>query len=127
MILVDTSIWIEFLRQQNEEIQNQLEIEIENGKVIALSFVFGELLQGVRSTKEEEVIISLWHDLFKIDEGELFFNAGRLSSEHKLYSKGVGLIDSALLFAAKSNRFVIWSLDKKLLESARQLNVEHVE
>jgi predicted nucleic acid-binding protein len=46
MILVDTSVWIEFLRQNNESIELALVREMENGNVIALSPIFGELLEG---------------------------------------------------------------------------------
>ena len=123
MILVDTSIWIEFLRQNNGTIDLDLVSEMETGNVIALSPVFGELLQGVKSDREEKIIIDLWDDLMKVNEYQLFIQAGKLSYEHKLNTKGIGLIDCAILAAAKINKLEIWSLDKKLIEASKSLMI----
>jgi len=125
MILVDTSVWIEFLRQINVDIDLTLVREMENGNVIALSPVFGELLQGVKSLREERVIIDLWEDLMKVNEDHLFIQAGKLSYEHKLGSKGLGLIDCAIMAAARMNKLEIWSLDKKLIEASKLLMIPH--
>jgi|SRR6267142_600869 len=123
MILVDTSVWIEFLRQSNELIEAGLVLEIENGNVIALSPVFGELLQGVKSSREEKILIDLWEDLLKVNEDQLFIQAGRLSYEYKLIVKGLGLIDCAILAAAKVNKLEVWSLDRKLIEVSKSLMI----
>jgi predicted nucleic acid-binding protein len=123
MILVDTSVWIEFLRQNNESIELALVREMETGNVIALSPVFGELLQGVKNDREEKIIVDLWEDLVKVNEYQLFIQAGSLSYEHKLNSKGVGLVDCAILVAAKLNKLEIWSLDKKLIEASKALMI----
>jgi predicted nucleic acid-binding protein len=123
MIIVDTSVWIEFLRQKNEVIERHLEKEIEAGSIVALSPVFGELLQGAGSAREEKIILDLWEDLIKINEDQLFILAGKLSNEYKLNSRGVGLIDCSILVAAKINKFEIWSLDKKLAEAGKLLGI----
>lgn len=115
MILVDTSVWIEFLKKTDPDIDLRLSMYIENGQVGALSLVFGELLQGVRDEREEKLILELWKHLPKIDESQLFIEAGKLSYRHKLFSKGVGLIDACILAAALRDGHEIWTLDKKLL------------
>ncbi len=120
-MLVDTSIWIEFLRQKNAEIELKLAREMENGNVIAFSPVFGELLQGAKNIREEKIIINLWEDINKVNEDNVFIEAGRLSYEHKLYSKGLGLIDCALLAIALRYEFEMWTLDKKLIEVSKTL------
>src|SRR5271154_4094785 len=107
MILVDTSVWIEFLRQKNEAIVQRVILEAEAGGIVALSPVFGELLQGAASAREEKLVLDLWEDLIKVNEDQLFILAGKLSNEYKLHSKGVGLIDCAILAAAKINRLEI--------------------
>lgn len=123
MILVDTSVWIEFLRQNNESIELQLVRELENGNIVALSPVFGELLQGAKNAHEEKILIDLWEDLLKVNEDKIFIEAGKLSYEHKLNSKGLGLIDCAILTAARMNKLEIWSLDKKLIEVSKMLMI----
>jgi predicted nucleic acid-binding protein len=123
MILVDTSVWIEFLKQSDKSIESALSKELENGTVVALSPVFGELFQGVKNAREEKIILDLWENLIKVNEDQLFIHAGRLSYEHKLNTKGLGLIDCSLLAAARANKLEIWSLDKKLIEVSKSLMV----
>lgn len=119
MIIVDTSVWIEFLRQSDDKIIDLMSSYIENGEAVALSFVFGELLQGAKNEAEEKLILEFWTSLPKVNEGSIVIEAGRLSYKRKLPTKGIGLIDSCLLVACKSNKMSLWTLDKKLLEEYR--------
>ncbi|HEX7016536.1 MAG TPA: PIN domain-containing protein [Cyclobacteriaceae bacterium] len=121
MILVDTSIWIDYFRQVTGPVAETLAEYIERDQVVALSPVFGELLQGVRDQREEKIVLEHWKNLPKIDESNLFVEAGRLSYRHKLYSAGVGLIDCYILAAARVHKLDILSLDKKLLSAHRLL------
>ena len=120
--MADTSIWIEFFRQTNLESNQKFAECLESNSVVAISAVFGELLQGVRNDKEEKVILEYWKYLPKIKEEDLFIEAGRISNHHKLFNKGVGLIDCYILAAAKINKLEIWSLDKKLLQAMQLTN-----
>jgi len=113
MIIVDTSVWIEYLKG-NEHYRNVLPQYLREKHVVAISAIFGELLQGVRNKREYEIIMGFWESLPKIKEEALFIEAGKLSHEYNLYNAGVGLIDTYLLAAALKNDYAIWSLDKKL-------------
>jgi len=113
MIIVDTSVWIEYLTG-NEQYRTILPKYLKEKHVIAISAVFGELLQGVKNKREYEIITGFWESLPKINEEELFIEAGKLFHEFKLYNAGVGLIDTYLLAAAMKNDLALWSLDKKL-------------
>ncbi len=113
MIIVDTSVWIEYLKG-NEHYRNILPQYLREKHVVAISAIFGELLQGVKNKREYEIISGFWKSLPKIDEEALFIEAGKLSNEYKLYSAGVGLIDTYILAAALKNDLELWSLDKKL-------------
>lgn len=117
MILVDTSIWLDYFRSASTAMDELLIDYIENGRVVALSPVFGELLQGVRDQREEKIVLDHWKNLPKVDESNLFIEAGRLSHRHKLYSAGVGLIDCYILAAAKLHKLHVLSLDKRLLNA----------
>jgi predicted nucleic acid-binding protein len=122
LILADTSIWVEFLKQTDFGGNQRFSECLDSLSVIAISAVFGELLQGVRNDKEEKVILEYWNALPKIDERNLFIEAGKISHEHKLYNKGIGLIDCYIIAAAQSNKLEIWSLDKKLLQASQLVN-----
>jgi len=53
LILVDTSVWIDFLTGRNSPFRRELHGLIEAGKPIAINaIIFQEILQGVRSDLE---------------------------------------------------------------------------
>ncbi len=112
MIIVDTSVWIEFFRNNNYYI-NIIEKLIEERKIYAIECIFGELLQGSRSEREINIITQYWVNLPKVQEEGIWILAGNISYKNKLFSKGVGLIDLAILSAARENKLKIWTLDKK--------------
>jgi len=114
MILVDTSVWISFLKRDNREIEFLLKRHLSKDRVYTVSAVFGELFQGTKNKREVSVLHTIWESLPKIEEEGLFIEAGILSNQHTLYAKGVGLIDSYILAACASQNLDLWTLDKKL-------------
>ena len=121
MILPDTSIWIDFFRGR-EPYFTQLAERMENGEVIAVEWVFGEILQGTRNAKERRVVLSYWSHLPRpgLERGEVWIRAGIRSAEEKFPSRGVGLIDAAILVAAEETGARVWTLDKKLARALPQ-------
>jgi predicted nucleic acid-binding protein len=113
MIIIDTSIWIEFFRG-NQPYFDQVSELIDNNDIIGLSPVFGELLQGAKNDNERSIITDFWDNIYKIKEDDLFIHAGAESSKNKWLDRGVGLIDSVIITAAKNSTAFVWSLDKKL-------------
>ena len=116
MIIADTSVWIEFLRG-NTEISEMFIPYLRKGHIYTNSAIFGELLQGARNKRERTLLEGFWENTPKADEFMSFIEAGRLSNRHKLYAKGVGLIDCYILASAKQSGFAIWTLDKIFLEA----------
>ena len=121
MILADTSVWIDFFRKTNESVSEKMVELLTSSQVCAISVVFGELLQGVRDDREEKVILEFWKNLPHVDENNLFIEAGRISYQHKFFSKGVGLVDCYILATAQRHHLEIWSNDKKLLQGIKLL------
>jgi predicted nucleic acid-binding protein len=113
MIIIDTSIWIEFFKQ-NVQYSGHITKLLETQKILAVECIFGELLQGVRNNREREIINMYWENLPKCKDDAVWIEAGNYSSEHKLVSKGVGLIDTVILISARRNKARVWTLDKKL-------------
>lgn len=114
MILVDTSVWIEFFKRKQPYFSLLAKL-LEERQVAVIECIMGELLQGARSEGERNFIEDYWLYLPKIDEKGIWLMAGNLSSEKKLYSKGGGLIDIAILIAARRIDAQIWTLDKKII------------
>jgi predicted nucleic acid-binding protein len=113
-IIADTSIWIEFLKG-NPIFFNPLQELLEKQSVLTIDCIFAELLQGAKDKRERDIIISYWNNLPKVAIPDLYIKSGIYSSEHKLISKGIGLIDSVIITACHFYKAKIWTLDKKLL------------
>ncbi|WCL50709.1 PIN domain-containing protein [Leptospira sp. GIMC2001] len=122
MILVDTSVWIEFFRT-SEPYFSELRKLLESSEVVVHEVIFGELLQGCRNQKESDFIVSYWENLDHLNPEGTFIQAGKLSHEKKYISKGIGLIDSVLINESIKHNLKVWTLDKKVL---RNLNNEYI-
>lgn len=112
-IIADTSIWIEFLKN-NRSIFPLAQKLLEKNCIVAVECIFGELLQGVKTKRERGIILGYWEYLPKANEHNIWIDAGIYSNENKLLEKGIGLVDSALIVLAMKNKLKLWTLDKKL-------------
>lgn len=115
MILVDTSVWIEFFRGK-EPFLSELITLIEASEVFAHEVVFGEILQGCKNKTELEFVLEYWESLNRIVSNGSFINAGSLSFEKKHFEHGIGLVDSILIYETKMRNYKLWTLDKKILK-----------
>jgi len=113
MIVADTSIWIDYLKGGfSHSVIMSTHIEIRD--VLMLECIAGELLQGARSAKERNIILEYWSLLPTLSMDSLWVEAGIYSSENKLLSKGVGLIDSVIIAACRETESKLWTLDEKI-------------
>jgi predicted nucleic acid-binding protein len=115
-ILVDTSVWVQFLSHEEAGLRNLL---LEGG-VLIHPFIIGEIACG--SLKNRKATISLLQSLPTIetcsDEEVL-----HLLEKHRLYAKGVGWVDLHLLASSIISNKQLWTLDNKLNILAKQFFV----
>jgi predicted nucleic acid-binding protein len=115
VILVDTSVWIDHFRNNNEVLARLLDI----GRVLAHPFVIGELALG--NLRNREIILNALQDLpgatiARDDEVLRFIDL------HALFGQGIGYIDAHLLAAARMTPdAALWTQDKRLLVAAKRL------
>jgi len=114
MIILDTSIWIEHLRN-NQLFFQKVKKLLENKEVLAVECIFGELLQGVKNKSEKEIIKNYWTYLPKENYENIIIQAGEYSAQNKLLDHGVGLIDAIILMHGIKSNSKIWTLDNKFL------------
>lgn len=117
MIVADTSVWISFLRQDDLDTVEILRAYLKKEEVHAVSAVFGELYQGVRSKRERSVIEEIYENIPKASEEGAFLKAGLLSNKHKFYAKGVGMVDCYIMTVCLENKLTLWTYDKKLKQA----------
>lgn len=113
-VIFDTSIWIEYFKRNPEYFESCQEL-LDSGSVYTLEVIFAELMQGARGHRELDMIRLYYENLPKLDAKGQIFEAGVFSQNNQLIHKGIGLIDSMIIFAAIQHRMKVWTLDKKVL------------
>ena len=117
MILVDTSIWIDHLRQRDERLSKLL----NQCQVLAHPFVIGELALG--NLQNRAAILGALQDLPQAPvatEGEVL----SFIEQNALYGIGIGYIDAHLLAAVLlSPGATLWTRDKRLLAAGTGLGL----
>jgi predicted nucleic acid-binding protein len=114
MIILDTSIWIEHLKN-NQNYFPKIRKFLESNEILAVECVFGELLQGVKNKIEKKIILDFWAYLPKEHYEDIIIEAGIYSMENKLLNHGVGLMDAIILMHGIKSNSKIWTLDNKFL------------
>jgi predicted nucleic acid-binding protein len=117
MILVDTGIWIEFLRG-NTQYQEHMAALLEEKEICTIDPIFAELLYGAKTNNEKNTIISYWQLIPKVFQDEHYFiDAAIHAFKNNYRNLGVGLIDSIIIHAALVSDSLVWTLDKKILST----------
>jgi predicted nucleic acid-binding protein len=126
VILLDTSVWIDHLRQGDAQVASVL----QSGLVLTHPFVIGELACGQLKSRTEVLglLAALPQARVAQDQEVLFF-----IERHGLMGRGIGYIDAHLLAAtALTDDARLWTRDKRLDSLAREfelayLNTAHCE
>lgn len=116
MVLVDTSVWVDFLREGNPLLTDLL----NEGSVLTHPFVVGELRLG--NIPKRAHFLGLLENLpqaVPASDAEVT----HLIEMHKLYGKGIGYIDAHLLASSRISSSPLWTLDKRLDALAKKLKV----
>lgn len=119
MILVDTSIWIDHLRETNGTLVALLQSDV----VYIHPWIIGEVACGNLGNRKEvlELLSALPQLPPASDEEVLHF----IDRRH-LMGRGVGYIDMHLLAASVIYAANIWTRDKRLLAIAKELGLVYV-
>lgn len=120
MILADTSVWIDHLRQGNAALEDKL----NSALVLMHPFILGELACG--NLEHRSSALALLKNLppspMAQDEEVLLFIERR-----KLMGKGVGYIDVHLLAAvALEGTCRLWTRDRRLHELADEMDLAYI-
>ncbi len=120
MVLVDTSVWIAHLRSGVPELVDLL----NDGYVACHRAVIGELACG--NLKNRGEILSLLGSLPMTQEVE-HDEVLQFVENFSLMGKGLGYIDMHLLASAVMDKMPLWTLDKRLDDTARKLGLRYTK
>ena len=115
-MLVDTSVWVDHLRQGNAALARQL----NEREVWCHPFVVGELACGRLEARSEVLsLLSALPQAPLADHDEVLV----LVESHRLAGTGIGWIDAHLLAAARLAGIGLWTLDGPLVAVAVELGL----
>lgn len=118
MILVDTSIWIDHLRETNGALVALLQSDADG----VHPWIIGELACGnLRNRKEVLELLGALPQLMPASDGEVLHFIER----RHLMGRGVGYIDMHLLAASIIHVARIWIRDKRLCGLAAELGLAY--
>lgn len=119
MILVDTAVWIDHLRDGDSVLAGLL----ERGQVLAHPWVTGELALGqLRNRAEILRLLGALPAATTATAPELLAFIER----HELSGLGIGYVDAQLLAAAKlTDDAWLWTRDRRLVSAAERLEVRY--
>jgi predicted nucleic acid-binding protein len=116
LILVDTSVWIDHLRQGDASLTGIL----QGGRVLSHPFVIGELATG--NLRQRDKILHALQGLPRAvvaQDTEVM----DLIERETLFGSGLGYIDVHLLASVRLSAAWLFTRDKRLHAAARRLSV----
>jgi len=123
--LVDTSVWVEFLRGEKTAIKKRLENLLDENRAVVSGIILAELLTRISDEKEQHFLEECFLGLPYLEATrEIFATAGKMGST--LRKKGITMPLSDLLIAslAKTHALTVLTLDNHFQTLARPLNVQ---
>jgi predicted nucleic acid-binding protein len=123
MILIDTSVWIDYIRAGSDD---RLDYLLDGESVVMHDFVFGEIAMG--SPKNHKPILAMLGDIHRVPTAS-HFEVMTFVESFKLYGLGLTYIDVHLLAAAHASADLepirLWTRDSGLLRQAGRFGVAY--
>jgi len=116
MVLVDTSVWVHHFREGNAELERLL----NESQVMCHQFIIGEIACG--NIKNRTEILSLLQQLPHAIQAKHEEVMGFIETK-KLMGRGLGYIDMHLSVSSKLTGIPIWTFDKRLDETNKELGI----
>lgn len=115
-VLIDTNLWVAFLRATNPAMQELLREDF----IATHSCVIGELFVG--SLSKRPMMMEFMQSLPKVEEAEPL-EALTMLERRNLWGRGLQWNDVLILASAKISYVKLWTLDKRLAQVAEELGV----
>jgi predicted nucleic acid-binding protein len=118
MVLVDTSVWISYLRDGNAEMARLL----NDARVMCHPFIIGEIACGnLKNRNEVLFLLKNLPQVAQADHSEVLYFIER----NGLIGKGSGYVDMHLSASAVMAAVPIWTLDKRFSLINQRLGIAY--
>ncbi len=113
MVLVDTSVWVEFFDRNNPTVRGDLEALLRQGAVATAGLVLAELRQGCRSTSQVRALQQAMEPLLYLEvDRDSWLRAGGLVAECSARGFQVSTADCLLAALAIRESASVFTLDR---------------
>jgi len=121
VVLVDTSVWIRFLRGR-EPHARELDRLLADDQVLSHDLVHGELLIGDAGGRTD--LLAAYAEIERAG-GVAHVELVEFVKARKLAGRGIGWIDAHLLASTVVERCLLWTVDSNLADLAVDLGVAY--
>jgi tRNA(fMet)-specific endonuclease VapC len=112
-IIVDTCVWIEFFREPESALTLHLKSLLRERKVIMVGMVMAELLQGVKTSKEANLVEQNLGKLPYLEIArDIWITAGKMSASLRNTGYTIPLSDLIIAAMALSGNHEIFTVDQ---------------
>ena len=113
MVVVDSSIWIHYLRTPKANICSALQRLIDTNRALMVGVVFAAVLQGARSEREYATLLPLLEAIPYQEMTRLTWaSAGRLALQLRTEGRLIPLTDMAVAATALEGEHEVFTLDE---------------
>lgn len=119
MILVDTSVWIDFLRGRG--LAKPLAALLDHNQVLMHPWIIEELRLGHLGARRQRILEDLGR--LPISTIATLHELGEFVEREKLFGKGLSFVDVQLLVTAIVEEHALWTCDKVLARTAQTFHV----
>lgn len=117
MILADTSIWVDYLRNRNSE----MELRLSKGQIAMHPFIVAELALGSRHNRSKR--LAELEALLEVRVAQLN-EVRHMIETHTLYSRGIGLTDAHLIASCLLTPGTqLWTRDAAMEKAAKAVGI----
>lgn len=110
-VIADTCIWVEFFRTKSET-SNCLRDLISNNLVAGVGIIIAELLQGIKTNKEHEIVLDVFNTIEYLEiTKDIWIEAGMLSRKLRSQGKTIPLSDITIACCAKKHQYQVFTID----------------
>jgi len=121
-VLVDTSIWVDYLRGVTPIVAEKVDRLLSDAEVCVPKIVLVELLQGAKSDREVAAVEDFLGAFTIIDQGpDTWLEAGKLSRRLRSRGQTIHLIDCYIAVIGDENGCAVFTLDEHFREIQKVL------
>ena len=113
VVLVDTSVWMEYFDRKNPSVRGDLNALLRQGEVATAGLVLAELRHGCRSTPQVRGLLQAMEPLVYLEaDRDTWLRAGELAAECSARGFRIAIGDSLLAALAMRESASIFTLDR---------------